>query len=210
VKDGKVRENKTTKKKEKVIMKTRNFLSLIALVLLVTVPALGTGCTSDPSDGNSAVAVDEKALSQATQPAEGLDGKFGRPDRPWGKHGKLPIPSELDKNGDGYLSLEEASGLPCMNEEHFKKIDKDGDGKVALDELPPPPPFGRMGEKHGKMPDPSKLDKNGDGYLSLEEASVLPFMNEEHFKKMDVDGDGRIALDELPSPPPPPPFCPAD
>jgi hypothetical protein len=27
-------------------------------------------------------------------------------------------------------------------------------------------------------------------------------MDEEHFKKMDRDGDGRVALDELPLPPP--------
>ena len=121
-------------------MKTRNFFPSIALILLMTIPALVAGCTSDPVDQNSTVAVDEKALGQATQPAPGADGKLALPDRPWGKHGKLPDPSKLDKNADGYLSLEEASVLPFMDEEHFKWMDRNGDGKVALDELPPPPP----------------------------------------------------------------------
>jgi len=94
-----------------------------------------------------------------------------------------------------------------MDEEHFKWMDRDGDGRVALDELPPPPPFGKMGKKHPKLPDPAELDKNADGYLSLDEASVLPFMDEGLFKKLDEDGDGKVALDELPPPPPPPPSC---
>jgi hypothetical protein len=203
MKDGKVRENnnENNENKENVIMKTKNFLHSIAPILLVTVPAL-VGCMSDPVDRDSPVAVDEKALSQADQPAAFADGKLARPDRPWGKHGKLPDPSKLDTNADGYLSFDEASVMPFMDEEHFAKMDRDGDGRVALDELPPPPPFGKMGKKHGKLFDPSKLDKNADGYLSLDEASVLPFMDEEHFKKMDRDGDGRVALDELPLPPP--------
>jgi len=149
--------------------------------LLIAFFAL-SGCTNAPDEGKG-----------FNTDYKGLVDKTAKP------------PVNIDKDGDGFISYDEASTLPCMNEDLFKRMDRNGDGRVSVDELPPPPPHRGMGFKHHKMPLPSEIDKDGDGFISNEEASVLPFMNEDLFKRMDRNGDGRISVDELP--PPPPPLC---
>ncbi|WP_221798217.1 EF-hand domain-containing protein [Oceanobacter mangrovi] len=64
-------------------------------------------------------------------------GQGGRPPKP-------PSFSELDQDGDGYVSKSEASVIPPLSE-HFSEIDSDGDGKLSEQELEshkPQPPSG--------------------------------------------------------------------
>ncbi len=107
--------------------------------------------------------------------------------------GGFPGMDDLDPNGDGRLTFEEASKLPFMNEERFKEIDENGDGTINEEELKkvPPPAEGMF----------SQLDKDGDGQLQPEEASVIPFINEQNFAEFDENGDGSLSMDELPPPP---------
>ncbi len=116
--------------------------------------------------------------------------------------GEPPTFDDLDTNGDGYLSLDEALAIPHMNEQLFNELDEDGDGYLSEDELPPPPDGGGgPPDGGGEPPTFDDLDTNGDGYLSLDEALAIPHMNEQLFNELDEDGDGYLSEDELPPPP---------
>jgi hypothetical protein len=47
--------------------------------------------------------------------------------------GEVPKFEELDRDGDGYLSREEAAGVPGLLE-HFSVFDLDGDGLLSRSE----------------------------------------------------------------------------
>ncbi len=53
-----------------------------------------------------------------------------------GEKGKPPSFEEIDINGDGVISKDEAKG-PL--ERDFDKLDANGDGVLSMDELPEPP-----------------------------------------------------------------------
>lgn len=120
--------------------------------------------------------------------------------------------SELDGDGDGVVSLEEAEASGASNaSEAFATLDADGDGALTADELASSleqmPPPGAMG------PPPSSsdiaaqllsdLDSDGEEGLSLEEVSAA--VNEDAstsetssgFSSLDSDGDGTLSLAEL-------------
>jgi hypothetical protein len=128
-------------------------------------------------------------------------GMFG----PGMGRGRRGTPLELDSDGDGLLTREEASGLPFMNEELFKRLDADGDGVLSQGELdrgaPPGMPGPRTGSRRRGIP--REVDSDRDGVVTRKEASALPFMNEETFKQLDADGNGVLNEEELPEGPPP-------
>ncbi len=133
-----------------------------------------------------------------------------QPDR-GGQRGERQQPSteqimkHLDANKDGKISKEEARG-PLS--EHFNKVDSDNDGFITKEELEKAPKprnnrsqrKGRMDNKKAKESQPSNedvfktLDVNKDGKISKEEAKG-PIKT--HFDKIDVNGDGFIIKDEL-------------
>ena len=124
---------------------------------------------------------------------------------------------ELDRNGDGKITAEEAGNAPW-----FKRFDVNGDGAVTADEIRealaatrrtaaarPAIPAGplrdrieqaRQGETAAARPalpsgTPEEIfknaDKNGDGKITRAE---LP--NPELFKQFDTNGDGIITFEE--------------
>ena len=104
---------------------------------------------------------------------------------------------ELDRDGDGKLTAEEAGNAPW-----FKRLDLNGDGIVTMEE-------GRRAFAAAKRPSAEKspapagipagtpeeifksVDKNGDGKVTAQE---LP--NADLFKLLDTNSDGVITLDE--------------
>lgn len=137
--------------------------------------------------------------------------------------------SALDTDGDGNLSLEEATSADDADaSKAFGALDADGDGALTLSELstalesaggpppggappggPPPggpPPGGAQGasaeDDASKLVD--ALDTNGDGTVSLDEM-LAQFGDEESeaatkaFATLDSDGDNAVSLQELTS-----------
>jgi Ca2+-binding EF-hand superfamily protein len=71
---------------------------------------------------------------------------------------------ELDADGDGKVSYEEASKWPRMTEELFGRMDTNGDGYLTPEDRPQ----SRRGE--GRFQRFEELDADNSGGLSYEEA----------------------------------------
>ncbi|MEZ5970303.1 MAG: EF-hand domain-containing protein [Hyphomonadaceae bacterium] len=130
--------------------------------------------------------------------------------------------SSLDTDGDGALSLSEASAAGASRaSEAFVVLDTDGDGVLTSDELatsleamgPPPggpPPGGPPpgGPPPGGGPSDlasrilSEVDSDQDGGISLSELTSATGAEENDtttsaFSSLDTDGDGKLSLAEL-------------
>ncbi|WP_137297222.1 EF-hand domain-containing protein [Psychromonas sp. SP041] len=58
-----------------------------------------------------------------------------------GPQGGPPAFSDIDTDGDGYISQSEAKGPLAEN---FSKLDTDGDGYLSESDIPEPPEGGRQ------------------------------------------------------------------
>jgi Ca2+-binding EF-hand superfamily protein len=107
---------------------------------------------------------------------------------------------ELDKNGDGQVSLDE---VKAPQEARFAETDANGDGFITPEEARDafakqvPPEMLEEMEKRG-MPDPgdtfiANLDSDEDGKVSADEF-VQPAVDS--FSRMDSNGDGVASADE--------------
>ena len=142
------------------------------------------------------------------------DGKVALEDIPAPMRERL---AKFDKNGDKVLDRTELKDapLPDMNgdvnrmlervKQVMQSLDKDGDGKVALVDFP--------AEFKERL---ARFDKNNDGQIEKSELAELSAMAggaggnaggpgamleraQQLFKQYDQDGDGKIALADLPT-----------
>jgi len=106
-----------------------------------------------------------------------------------------------DKNGDGFISREEAqASLPKVHE-NFDKMDLNRDGFISKEE------FQKAGEaRRAAMQAEHKAemerrfaaaDKDGNGRISREEAKASMPRVAERFDALDTDKDGQLTRDEL-------------
>jgi Ca2+-binding EF-hand superfamily protein len=95
---------------------------------------------------------------------------------------------QLDKNGDGVVSREEASVSPRLAES-FDRLDTNKDAVLSLDELR----AGRRAAHHGQL---SRVDTNNDGAISRDEAKSSARLTES-FDTLDANKDGLLSADEL-------------
>jgi len=106
--------------------------------------------------------------------------------------------SKLDVNRDRRVSRREFLRI-------FRDMDKDGNGYITANEAPKGPPKGRgaRGPRPGAGRRPrnfmSDLDSNRDGRVGPNEFDG-PM---EHFHRFDRDGNGYVTADEAPNGPPP-------
>jgi Ca2+-binding EF-hand superfamily protein len=125
--------------------------------------------------------------------------------------------AKMDANGDRVLTLDEMKkGKGDEGKEaevRFKKWDANADGRVTKEEFVAKKEIkeAMKKEKHEKMerrenspklsPEQhfAKIDANGDQTITFDEMKKGPDAKEaeEHFKKMDTNGDGRITKEEF-------------
>ena len=132
--------------------------------------------------------------------------------------------SDLDSDGDGALSLEEATATGASKAaEAFAALDSDGDGSLTTSELsssleamgpppggpprggPPPggpPPGGGASSSDVASSILSAVDSDDDGAISLSEITSATDAEENDetqsaFSSLDTDGDGKLSLAEL-------------
>ena len=147
-------------------------------------------------------------LAQPTPPPADEMGEPQAPPRPVMEAWKL-----ADTDKDGFISKAEFDAMPrIMNlpEEKraniFKRLDKDADSKLSREEL------NRLGKKRDGNDQPLKrlweLDSDKSGGISFEEFKAGQLFKklsaekqQEVFRRLDTDGDGRITPKDKPMPP---------
>ena len=98
-----------------------------------------------------------------------------------------------DVDQDGRLTEEEAVSGGFFSDGSFKETDRDADGQVTLFELGD----GLQRRLRQWLSDDEKADTDRDGYVSEQEAAASGTSLASIFKRVDRNGDGRIARDEL-------------
>jgi hypothetical protein len=146
----------------------------------------------------------EISASELSSPSNRPEGFAGRPNnRPPGNpgqggqsRGRIPQFADLDKDGDGKISLDEA---PERMAEHFDEHDTNSDGFIDKKEQDAVIEFIRQRFSQRNRPDQNRgltfeqMDTNKDGKISRDEA---PERMAEHFGEADKNSDGFIDKEE--------------
>ncbi len=99
---------------------------------------------------------------------------------------------QLDRNGDGRLSVEEARGSSYL-EMNFQRLDSGGRGYLLPSDLAPAHRNFLGDRLRQKF---AQVDRNGDGRLSPAEAKGFPWL-EKRFDEVDSNGDHSVTLKEI-------------
>lgn len=106
--------------------------------------------------------------------------------------------AKLDKNGDGLVSREEATGNKRL-EQNFEQADANKDGKLSKDEIHARRPQAGPARHKTRFEEHFKAaDKDGDGALTKAEAATAPIPGiVKHFDHVDANKDGKLTQDEM-------------
>ncbi|MGI6137483.1 MAG: hypothetical protein ACOYI9_00480 [Candidatus Hydrogenedentales bacterium] len=116
----------------------------------------------------------------------------------------INIVNVLDRNGDGAIQKDEVSFVPDLV---FMALDKNHDNQLDCEDAPKIPveepiedacPLPEIGIMEVFDLAVTWLDTNGDGALSLDELrAIYTGLEEEWFKTIDLNRDGRLSRNEL-------------
>lgn len=96
--------------------------------------------------------------------------------------------SDLDRDGDGVISQQEAQELPALSN-NFERIDTNSSGGIDDNEY-------RAASLHVADLRFEEVDVNGDGVISEREAAAMPVSLKEAFDDVDTDGDNNVSQTE--------------
>lgn len=102
--------------------------------------------------------------------------------------GARPMPAQLDTNGDGSISRDEAQRAPRLAAA-FDRIDTNKDGQLTREEMHAARPQRGGGHR-------AHLDVDKDGQISRDEAKAAPRLAD-RFDAVDANKDGQLSRDEL-------------
>ena len=129
------------------------------------------------------------SFAQSTPSASGLNASA--PQR--GSHHV----GKLDKDGDGMISREEATGHPMLVK-HFDTIDANKDGRLSKEEMHAARKAGRDKHKQDMQAKFKAADTNGDGAVSKQEAEAAKLDKlTKHFDTLDANKDGKLTTEEM-------------
>lgn len=96
--------------------------------------------------------------------------------------------SDLDRDGDGVISQQEAQSLPALSN-NFERIDTNASGGIDESEY-------KAAAMHIADLSFDEVDVNGDGVISEREAGAMPVSLKEAFGDVDTDGDNNVSQTE--------------
>lgn len=99
-----------------------------------------------------------------------------------------PTPQQLDTNGDGQISRDEAQHAPRLAAS-FDRLDADKDGQLSREEL-------RAARMKRGAAHRAQLDVDKDGQISRDEAKPAQRLSQ-NFDAIDANKDGQLTRDEL-------------
>lgn len=105
-------------------------------------------------------------------------------------------PAQVDANGDGFVTREEAQAYPRLSAQ-FDAADTSKDGRLDTAELNAHRDLMRIEMRAHAEERWKAADADGDGALSRQEAEKSMPGIAQRFEKFDGNGDGKIARDEM-------------
>jgi Ca2+-binding EF-hand superfamily protein len=104
-----------------------------------------------------------------------------------------------DTDGNGSLSLAEATASSSWVGERFTKLDANSDGELTREEMGAARRHGHAQMREHTVERFKAADTNGDGAIDLAEAQTGLPMLAEKFSTVDADNDGKVTPAELKS-----------
>jgi Ca2+-binding EF-hand superfamily protein len=111
---------------------------------------------------------------------------------------------KADADKDGKVTFDELKVvMPRLTQERFKELDKNGDGVLTKEDAPqrPGPQAGAGQRGQGIAGKLEQADADKDGKVTFEEAkTAFPNMTKERFDRMDHNADGALSKEDRKQP----------